>query len=202
MTQDSIKQRVLKRWLDEEKKALTKTNNPLPLIITNGMARSGKDTFSTLLNNYTSVFKYSSIDKVKAIARQCGWNGEKTEKARAFLSELKMLTSKYYDMSFNDIKQKYEDFQKNEFYEVMVVDIREPKEIAKAKEQLGAITVFIENNRVPQLTSNYGDAHVRDYEYDYIIENNGSIEEFEEKTKEFFENVLKPLMCPLNQQSK
>lgn len=165
-----------------------------PLIITNGMARSGKDTFAGFVGKYVSVYKYSSIDKVKEIARQCGWNGEKDEKSRAFLSELKMLTSKYYDMPFKDIEEKYKTFQEDDRYDVMIVDIREPEEIEKAKRELGAITVFIENDRVEQLTSNYGDAHVRDYEYDHIIYNNSTLKELDFEVEIFCACTLEPLI--------
>ena len=166
--------------------------NQKPLIIVNGMARSGKDTFASLLDNYLCVYKYSSIDKIKAIAKQCGWDGEKTEEARAFLSELKQLTTKYFDTSFKDVKAHYEDFLKNGYYDAMLVDIREPEEIAKTKEQLGAITVFIENNRVSQIISNQSDANVQNYDYDYIIKNNGTLKEFEENIKKFFCETLQP----------
>ena len=50
------------------------------IFITNGMARCGKDTFAKFLNDIVPTLKYSSIDKVKDIARLCGWDGGKTEK--------------------------------------------------------------------------------------------------------------------------
>ena len=46
------------------------------------MARSGKDTFAEYLNDFVPTLKYSSIDKVKDIAKQCGWDGTKNEKSR------------------------------------------------------------------------------------------------------------------------
>lgn len=180
--------------MDKLQRAISNANGRKPLIITNGMARSGKDTFSGFVSKYVSVYKYSSIDKVKEIARQCGWNGEKDEKSRSFLSELKMLTSKYFDMSFKDVEEKYRVFQEDDRYDVMIVDIREPKEIERAKQELGAITVLIENNRVKQLTSNYGDAHVRDYQYDYTIYNNGTLNEFDFETEIFCACTLEPLI--------
>ena len=60
----------------------------------------------------------------------------------------------------------------------MIIDIREPKEIERAKQVFGAKTVFIENNRVKQITSNMADAGVFDYTYDYTIQNNGTLAEF------------------------
>ena len=39
------------------------------IFITNGMARCGKDTFAKYLNEIIPTLKYSSIDKVKEIAK-------------------------------------------------------------------------------------------------------------------------------------
>ena len=76
------------------------------IFITNGMARCGKDTFAKFLNEITPTMKYSSIDKVKDIARLCGWEGGKTERDRKFLSDLKMLISEYSDLPFLATKEK------------------------------------------------------------------------------------------------
>ena len=68
---------------------------------------------------------------------------------------------------------------------ILLIDIREPAEIERAKIAFNANTIFIENNRVEQVTSNMADAGVYDYEYDITIRNNGTLEEFEEHIKEF-----------------
>ena len=52
------------------------------IFVTNGMARSGKDTFAALMNEFVPTKKYSSIDYIKEIAKLCGWNGQKNEKSR------------------------------------------------------------------------------------------------------------------------
>lgn len=160
------------------------------IFITNGMARCGKDTFAMFLNEFVPTLKYSSIDKVKEIAALCGWNGGKTEKDRKFLSDFKMLTSEYSDMPFNAIKEKVSEFL-NDSNEVMLIDIREPEEIEKAKMAFNAETILIKNNRVNIIASNYGDASVFDYTYDYIIENEGTLEDFKGNIKCFVEEVIK-----------
>ena len=80
------------------------------IYITNGMARCGKDTFAKFLNDIVPTLKYSSIDKVKDIAKLCGWDGGKTEKDRKFLSDLKLLTTEYSNMAFEAIKSKVNEF--------------------------------------------------------------------------------------------
>lgn len=156
------------------------------IFITNGMARCGKDTFAMLLNNIIPTYKYSSIDKIKEIAELCGWDGmSKTEKDRKFLSDLKMLTTDYSDMPFKSIEQKIDEFKMDDKFCVMLIDIREPKEIEKVKTAFGTKTIFIKNDRVENISSNFGDANVFNYEYDFIIENNGTLEEFQNKVCEF-----------------
>lgn len=155
------------------------------------MARCGKDTFAQILNEIIPTFKYSSIDKVKDIARMCGWNGGKSEKDRKFLSDLKLLTTDYSDMPFESIKEKIEYFKSKKEYLIMLIDIREPKEIEKAKNAFNAKTILIENNRVKFIDSNMADANVFNYTYDFIIQNNGTLEEFKNNVYKFvYEEIL------------
>lgn len=160
------------------------------IFITNGMARCGKDTFAAFLNEFVPTLKYSSIDKVKEIAKLCGWTGGKTERDRKFLSDLKVLTSEYSDLPFKAIAQEIEKFREDNINSIMLIDIREPKEIEKAKKAFGAKTILIENNRVKMIDSNMADANVFNYTYDYTIQNNGTLDEFREKVAKFAKEVL------------
>lgn len=154
--------------------------------IVNGMARSGKDTFAKYLDKLLGrykVLKVSSIDVVKCLAENVGWNeNEKDEKSRKFLSDLKMLLTEYNDLPFKDIQSTYKLFTASHYYdgfEVLLIDIREPHEIERAKKEFNAEAILIKNDNVKQITSNDGDAGVYDYDgYDHIIENNGTLEEF------------------------
>lgn len=156
------------------------------IFVTNGMARCGKDTFASYLDDIIPTLKYSSIDKVKEIAKLCGWDGEsKTEKDRKFLSDLKLLTSEYSNMPFKAIEDKVNEFKADDKFRVMLIDIREPKEIEKAKNVFGAKTILIKNDRVKNIESNMADANVFNYEYDFEIENNGTLDEFQNAIYEF-----------------
>lgn len=142
------------------------------------MARCGKDTFAKFLNDIVPTLKYSSIDKVKDIAKLCGWDGGKTEKDRKFLSDLKLLTTDYSNMAYEAIKSKVNDFLEDSQHVIMLIDIREPNEIDKAKTAFGAKTILIENNNVKSITSNMADANVFNYTYDYVVKNNGTLDDF------------------------
>ena len=67
----------------------------------------------------------------------------------------------------------------------MLIDIREPKEIEKAKKTFNAKTILIENNRVKNINSNNSDANVFDYTYDFVIQNNGTLDEFRNNIYKF-----------------
>ena len=162
------------------------------IFIVNGKPRSGKDTFADILNEFIGVYKVSSIDRVKDIATMCGWRGGKSEKDRKFLSDLKLLTTEYNDFAFNDLKTHVRLFNKDHKSrtEVMLIDIREPEEIEKAKKEFGAQTIFIRNNRVPDVTTNMADANVANYRYDYILDNNGTLDDFRYEIMCFYVSVL------------
>ena len=167
------------------------------IFIVNGKPRAGKDTFAQILNEYMDVYKYSSVTKVKEIAKQCGWSGAKEERDRKFLHELKMLTSEYSDMAYQDVVNEIKKYRNGEIEaDVFVVDVREPEEIERLAKEVGAITIFIENNNVPAITSNAADANVENYEYDFVIQNNGTMKEFEDEIKIFMEFLMMfCLMC-------
>lgn len=165
--------------------------NCKPVFIVNGKPRAGKDTFAQILGEYMKVYKYSSVTKVKEIAKLCGWDGAKEEQDRKFLSDLKMLTSGYSDMSHKDVLNEIHKFYNGEIdAEAFVVDIREPEEIKRLSDEVPAVTVFINNTRIPSITSNYADANVENYDYDFYIDNNGTIEDFEDNIKIFIEVLM------------
>ena len=120
-----------------------------------------------------------------------GWDGNKTEKDRKFLSDLKLLFTAYNDMPLNDLRDIVRDFVADLIEtNVLMLDIREPNEIERAKQELNAKTILIRNKNIPPITSNMADANVENYTYDYIIENNGTLEELEEKAIEFISEVI------------
>lgn len=156
------------------------------IFIVNGSGGVGKDTFAEFLDEFVPVFKYSSVTKVKDIAKECGWTGGKTEKDRKFLSDLKLLTAAYSDMPFTDVTKAVDRFRRHMPHKhVMLIDIREPAEIERAKRTFGARTILIQSNRVAPITSNMADANVNKYEYDFVFGNHGSLEDFRELVEQF-----------------
>lgn len=156
------------------------------ILIVNGLPRSGKTTFGHILHEFMPVWSYSSVTKIKKMAMVCGWDETmKTEKDRKFLSDLKKVTTEYNDFVFNDLRRVVNQFYEQDQYKFLLIDIREPEEIERAVNQFGAKTVFIENYRAEEVTSNPSDARVREYNYDYKICNNASLEIFRKEIARF-----------------
>lgn len=160
--------------------------------VTNGSAENGKDTFAEFLGKYISVYKYSSIDLVKEMFEVVGVSKDnKTEKKRKLWSDGKDLLTKYDDIPFKDITSIVADFKNNKIEtEVLLIDIREPEEIARAVEAFGAETILVRNPNATKIESNHADRDVENYEYDYIIENNGTLEQLESVTRRFVDEVI------------
>lgn len=140
------------------------------IIIINGTGGSGKDTFVEYCSKYGKVMNFSSVDKVKEVAKLIGWNGQKTEKDRKFLSDLKKLTTDYNDMAFNSIRVAVTQFE-NSDDEILFIHIREPEEIKRAVNAFGAKALLVKRTGLANIETNYSDANVDNYPYDYIIEN-------------------------------
>lgn len=160
------------------------------ILIINGSGGCGKGEFVKSIKKQVEVMQTSIIDAVKEIT---GVNG-KEEKDRLFLSTVKIAYEEYNDMPFQDMKTMVDDFHNEEYLKdvpILTIDMREPHDIQRAVEEFGAITIYLSNNRVPRIYSNIADAGVENYDYDYYIENDGSIEDLVQKAKD----LLMELFC-------
>lgn len=132
------------------------------------------------------------VDKAKLIACQCGWHGEKTPKTRKFLSDLKDLIDKTFDASFNFVAENIKYFLNphNEDAGLIFVMARQPEDINRLKEVYNAITICVRRDAAEQIeTSNHADAGVLDYNYDYYIDNNGTLEDLRASAKAFIDEL-------------
>lgn len=154
------------------------------IFIINGSGGVGKDAFVSFVSEFTPTMNYSSVNKVKEIAKIIGWDGGKTEKDRKFLSDLKLLCTDYNNMPFNAMAEKVKCFLKSD-NRFLFLHIRECPEIERAKKAFNAKTLLIKRDSVPQITSNMADANVFNYNYDIVIENNGTLKELQAKALSF-----------------
>ena len=163
------------------------------IFVVNGSGGVGKDTFVNLvseemnarLKRFHTVWNFSSVDKIKEIAREIGWQGGKTEKDRKFLSDLKQLSSKYCDMPFESMKSKVSEFMNDDNSVFLFLHIREPEEINGAVKEFNAKSIIVIRDSIHPILSNNADKNVFNYNYDLIIVNNGTIEDLREYAKDF-----------------
>lgn len=158
------------------------------IVVINGTGGCGKDTFVEFCSKYASVYNFSSIDKVKEVAKVIGWTGSKSDKDRKFLSDLKKLTTEYNDMAFNSIIDAVNKFNSSND-DIMFIHIREPEEIKRVVDKFGALSLLIKRENQNKIISNYSDASVDNYNYDYVIINT-TLEKYEKEAKKFVKELM------------
>ena len=68
--------------------------------------------------------------------------------------------------------------------------LREPEEIIRAVKEFDAKTILVVRDTVKYITSNMADKNVFNYDYDYVIQNNGTITDLKQKAKELIDEVI------------
>jgi hypothetical protein len=131
----------------------------------------------------------SMVKEVKNIARMLGWTGAKEDKDRKFLADLKDLLEDYNDLPFesvlNDILRAERDHCGYIF-----VDAREPKDIDRLKEMgLNIYTILVIRKETNREYNNHADDGVFDYNYDYILENTGTLDDLKKSTETIFQLI-------------
>ena len=179
------------------------------VVAINGRPGCGKTTFEFICqdlcnhgmpgfedNKRLAVDICSTVDFVKQIALECGWDGAKTPENRRFLSDLKDLLVRWDDVPYKKILEQVEQLSARTWYIhfdwILFVDCREPAEIQKLKERLNATTVLIRREEVEHgEVSNHADADVFYYDYDLTIYNNSDIIHLEDEARKFIEYMKK-----------
>lgn len=158
------------------------------VVVINGAGGVGKDTLCGFVAEEYRVRNISSVDPIKELARIAGWEGEKTDRARKMLSDLKRLFTEYNDLPLRYIREQHEQFLKSD-EQVMFVHIREPEEIARfvetAPEQIRTLLIT-NSSREPAVYGNVSDDNVALYQYDGMYDNQYPLEETKELFLRFF----------------
>jgi hypothetical protein len=165
------------------------------IIIINGRPRAGKDTFVEFCQKHCNwCLNVSTVDFVKKVANYCGWDGTKTPENRKFISDLKDLLTQWNDVPYKHVCNEIALFQNRvSMYDfdpdtdaIAFVHCREPKEIARLCEELGAQSLLITRDEVETSEqSNHADAEVYNYSYDYMIPNEDTLQDLEDAAVRF-----------------
>ena len=174
----------------------------MKIIIINGTACSGKDSFIDCIKsksyvNSFFIYNYSTIDRIKTIAEQCGWDGIKDEKGRQLLSDLKDAFSKYNDLPYKDviyrINSKINNFNRYKVPTdrlVFFIHCREPQEIRKFRNSLNAKTLLVRRPSLTEEYHNHADKFVYNFNYDYRYVNDKDLFGMQEDAEKFIDNLL------------
>ena len=93
-------------------------------------------------------------------------------------------------MSFKSMKEEVNKFKNNNENQVIFLHIREPKEIERAVKEFNAKTILVVRDTIKHITSNMADQNVFNYNYDFVINNDGTKSELNSKAKKFVEEVI------------
>ena len=150
-------------------------------IVINGRGGVGKDTLCDFASQFYRVRNISSVDPIKAIARQHGWNGEKDLKSRKFLSDLKRVFTEYSDLPNHYMMEQHGKFLATD-EQILFVHIRESDQIAsfvKLMEGYTVLTLLVRRDEGTPVGryGNVSDDDVESYPYDYYYDNNAPLEE-------------------------
>lgn len=161
----------------------------------NGCGCSGKTTFEKMIQEIAAekgdkIEILSTIDYVKDIARTFGWNGEKQQKDRKMLSDLKDILTEWDDLPHKIICEKIEKCKKNNI-KAIFIDSREPEDIQRFVNEYNALTVLIKRSSIEMIYGNHADDNVDDYEYDCIIDNSRGLLELFSEANIFYETFIK-----------
>lgn len=183
------------------------------VVIINGKPQSGKDTFCKYAQGYcdddesANTLIISSVDPLKEMLTQLGWDGTKTDKIRDMLMDMKQLWVQNQDgptmFLFNNILEFHKAYTGED--NIVFVHIREPEEIKKLVnaltgfESMGidviSLLVIREGgedtpNQPAETRRSDDEALINSYEYDITINNDEDLIKLQELAAEFVDKLL------------
>ena len=183
------------------------------VVIINGKPQSGKDTFCKYAQGYcdddesANTLIISSVDPLKEMLTQLGWDGTKMDKIRDMLMDMKRLWVQNQDgptmFLFNNILEFHKACTGED--NIVFVHIREPEEIKKLVnaltgfESMGidviSLLVIREGgedtpNQPAETRRSDDEALINSYEYDVTINNDEDLIKLQELAAEFVDKLL------------
>lgn len=183
------------------------------VVIINGKPQSGKDTFCKYAQGYcdddesANTLIISSVDPLKEMLTQLGWDGTKTDKIRDMLMDMKQLWVQNQDgptmFLFNNILEFHKAYTGED--NIVFVHIREPEEIKKLVnaltgfESMGIDVISLlvirkgeedTPNQPAETRRSDDEALINSYKYDVTINNDEDLIKLQELAAEFVDKLL------------
>ena len=179
-----------------------KSKNPIIFIVC-GKARSGKSTAASMIREYYELKNKKTVNLMYSetlknyVKKICNWDGNERTKPRTMLQKLGTdYIRNQIDINFF-VKRMMEDLEiYDKFFDIITIsDARFQNEIDTPKQKYTVITIKIETKRINNELTQIEKQHLSEcsleeyHDYQYIIENNGTIEELKEKIETILEEV-------------
>ena len=183
------------------------------VVIINGKPQSGKDTFCKYAQGYcdddesANTLIISSVDPLKEMLTQLGWDGTKTDKIRDMLMDMKQLWIQNQEgptmFLFNNILEFHKACTGED--NIVFVHIREPEEIKKLVnaltgfESMGIDVISLlvirkggedTPNQPAETRRSDDEALINSYKYDVTINNDEDLIKLQELAAEFVDKLL------------
>jgi len=160
----------------------------MKVLIINGRGMSGKDTFVKYFKENAKgrfVLNYSTIDTIKNIAKLLGYTDKKTVDERKLLHDMKMGWKNLIDGPFNETVERIKECDVNgvDYLFIHCREISEIERISKWCENnnIHCIDILVDDGKDIHL-NNQADDDVKNYNYDFTIMNDGSLDDLNEKS--------------------
>lgn len=153
------------------------------IFIINGSNGVGKDTFIDKVRDELRDYEYlniSAIDVVKNMLRKNEiWDGQKDEKGRRLLAEVKAAINKYSDFINTDIIMRVGRWRpRTMMNSIAFIHVREPEQIEILSQRLESAfgefsmvgTILIKRASAEAAANNDADMNVENYKYDIVLE--------------------------------
>lgn len=164
------------------------------LILINGLSGAGKDTFVKFCEGYSkNPFRVVSMhrsDFAKRVLTEMQWDGKKTSEVRELLGSLVDFGE---NTGFN-LSHFYDNFEELPDGSIVFYHVRSPKAIRDIKDMywfkqdVKVLTILVEKQNKESEKDRW---KVAEWNYDYFIDNNGTIQELQEKARDFMKNLMK-----------
>lgn len=177
----------------------------MKLILISGKARSGKDTFAKYLSNELTLRNYKVCnlgygDYIRYyVKKYFGWNGNDEDKPRDLMNYIGTdIIRKQIDKNFHVNRVMQDVKVLSFFFDVAIIsDVREPIEIEVPKKTLeDCISIKIvrsnfEDGLSLEQRKAYTETALDNFDnYDFIIENIGTLEDFKNKAIDFIDKEV------------
>lgn len=178
------------------------------VVIINGVTGSGKDTFIKLAGSYceeneiANVLNISSVDPIKDVLYQFGWDGNRTDEARDIMMGIKKIWVDAQNGPTMFLMNNILAFHASHLEEDNIVfcHVREPEEIDKLVKAISGMnsmgieimTMFISRDDVITEDTRRSDDYniIRTYPYDRIVYNDEDLAALDTKAFTFVEELF------------